>query len=58
MSNQGWICPKCKRVWGPSAQSCGVCNKTIGRDEESEPEPEEGLSRNPSLEGYGGHYGY
>lgn len=25
----GWICPRCKRVWGPSIGSCWNCNILI-----------------------------
>lgn len=26
-SNQGWICPKCGRVYAPWVPSCDTCNK-------------------------------
>lgn len=26
MSNEGWICPKCGRVWSPVWPSCSECN--------------------------------
>lgn len=25
---EGWICPKCGRVWGPDIWGCQDCNKT------------------------------
>lgn len=27
MSNEGWICPKCGRVWSPMWPSCSDCNQ-------------------------------
>ena len=27
--NTGWECPKCKRIWGPIANQCEVCNMQI-----------------------------
>ena len=27
MTNEGWQCPKCGRVWGPIVVECGPCNK-------------------------------
>jgi hypothetical protein len=28
MNNQGWICPKCGRVWSPITPSCFPCNES------------------------------
>ena len=28
---EGWICPKCGRVWGPDIWGCQDCNKTPTR---------------------------
>lgn len=25
---EGWICPKCSRVWGPFVMACQPCNST------------------------------
>jgi uncharacterized OB-fold protein len=29
----GWICPRCNRVYGPSWNSCGICNMRIEEKE-------------------------
>ena len=29
LPNQGWECPRCKRIWGPAAVSCWNCNVLI-----------------------------
>ena len=26
---EGWICPKCGRIWGPDIWGCQECNKAI-----------------------------
>jgi len=29
MPQQGWECPKCKRIYGPNAMECWHCNNLI-----------------------------
>jgi len=29
ISNSGWICPKCQRVYGPSQYECYSCNSQV-----------------------------
>lgn len=29
MNNNGWICPKCGRVYAPYIPECQYCNKEI-----------------------------
>ena len=26
MTDKGWICPRCNRVWAPKVESCAPCN--------------------------------
>lgn len=28
---QGWVCPKCGRVWAPGWLACGPCNAEVDR---------------------------
>ena len=32
--NEGWICPKCGRVYNPLVPSCGNCNNKITKTNE------------------------
>ncbi len=25
-TNQGWVCPKCGKVWSPTSDRCWTCN--------------------------------
>ena len=34
-SRQGWVCPKCGRVHGPTMLDCYPCNKKISDAEKS-----------------------
>jgi hypothetical protein len=29
MTNHGWICPRCDRVWAPGMPSCQPCNQKV-----------------------------
>ena len=31
MSDRGWICPKCEKVYAPSVEECGACNEVHAR---------------------------
>ena len=40
MQLDGWLCPKCGRVWGPLAMQCLVCNLQ-SRDSDRTLDPDE-----------------
>mgnify|MGYP006921323375 CR=1 FL=1 len=68
MSETGWICPKCRRVFAPFVPTCNLCNGAIGKSpEQITPTAKriretrsqfEDRHKDDPLCGYGGHYGY
>lgn len=44
MSNTGWECPKCGRVWSPTTYQCWTCN---GDGNERMPSSPTDASQNP-----------
>ena len=36
-SRPGWVCPKCGRVWGPTAHQCDPCNRKVATREPAPP---------------------
>ena len=47
MSEYGWVCPMCMRIWSPRVDGCKVCNEIAGKAEKAIVNWSDGYKPNP-----------